>query len=79
MGKQRKTAKKGKGGAQRPGFHSSHVRIPESLWVRFVAWLGQQRPRRSATQQIVFLIEECLGDPPGTTPIPPRGRPRKRP
>lgn len=45
------------GMSKRPGYHDYLLRIPEESWEEFNAIVEALRPRRSANQQIVHLIE----------------------
>ena len=44
--------------SKRPGLHSTLLRVPDQLWEQLVA--RAKAERRSATQHIVWLIEQDL-------------------
>jgi hypothetical protein len=50
--------------AKRPGLHDAFIRVPEETWERFTR--AAEREHRSATQQIVWLIEQYLQGLPDT-------------
>jgi hypothetical protein len=66
--------------SKRPGYHDAYIRVPEGLWERFVALVETLSPRRSATQQVVHLIEQFVEKeaPAQLKQETPKEKPRKR-
>jgi hypothetical protein len=63
--------------SKRPGYHDAFIRIPEELWARFVSYVETLSPKRSATQQVVHLIDQFMArEAPATQPArkPRKGR-----
>jgi site-specific recombinase XerC len=70
--------------SKRPGLHSTLLRVPDQLWEQLVA--RAKAERRSATQHIVWLIEQDLQAaapaqdglaPSGPKSVPKRGKAKK--